>query len=211
MSECSRRFRARARRGDAGPRRDDRHGPRARDGRAIDTRARLLLRGLGLVYLSAFGSLAVQVDGLIGSRGILPAAEFFDQARRALGPSLTRFWLLPTLLWLDASDRMLHVLCWGGVVLAAALSSGCCRALLVLLWLFYLSLMMAGQVFLGYQWDRCCWRPGSWRFSWLPGASGCTRPATSPGGSPSGCVRWLVFRLMFLSGVVKLASGDPSW
>ena len=23
--------------------------------------------------------------------------------------------------------------------------------------------------------------------------------------------RWLLFRLMFMSGVVKLASGDPSW
>ena len=45
-----------------------------------------VIRGLGLVYLSAFGSLAVQVDGLIGSRGILPAAELFDQARRAWGP-----------------------------------------------------------------------------------------------------------------------------
>ena len=45
----------------------------------------ILLRGLGLVYLSAFGSLAVQVDGLIGSRGILPAAEYLDRAGQVLG------------------------------------------------------------------------------------------------------------------------------
>ena len=35
------------------------------------TRA-IFLRGLGVVYLAAFWSLAVQVDGLIGSRGIAP-------------------------------------------------------------------------------------------------------------------------------------------
>ena len=43
----------------------------------------IFLRGLGVVYLVAFWSLAVQVDGLIGSRGILPAGEFLrhDRAR----------------------------------------------------------------------------------------------------------------------------------
>ena len=41
----------------------------------------IFLRGLGVVYLAAFWSLAVQVDGLIGSRGILPAAEFLRPSR----------------------------------------------------------------------------------------------------------------------------------
>jgi hypothetical protein len=31
------------------------------------------LRALGLIFLSAFYSLAFQIDGLIGPRGILPA------------------------------------------------------------------------------------------------------------------------------------------
>ena len=45
----------------------------------------LFLRGLALVYLAAFGSLAVQLDGLIGSQGILPAAEFLDRTGRLFG------------------------------------------------------------------------------------------------------------------------------
>ncbi|MCY3933990.1 MAG: lipase maturation factor family protein [Acidobacteria bacterium] len=38
---------------------------------------RLLLRLLAGVHLVAFVSLWVQIDGLIGSRGILPARDFF--------------------------------------------------------------------------------------------------------------------------------------
>ena len=64
----------------------------------------ILLRGLGLVYLSAFGSLAVQLDGLIGSRGVLPAADYFDRIGRVLGAGAGTYWQLPTLLWIDASD-----------------------------------------------------------------------------------------------------------
>jgi lipase maturation factor 1 len=75
----------------------------------------VLLRGLGVVYVSAFGSLAVQLDGLIGSRGILPAAEFLDRAGQVLGTGPATYWRLPTLFWLDASDRALHGVCWGGL------------------------------------------------------------------------------------------------
>src|SRR4051812_39391354 len=95
-----------------------------------------LLRGMGFVYLSAFCSLAVQVDGLLGSRGILPVAQLMDQARQGLGASPMRFWYLPSLLWLDASDKALHFLCWGGVLLAAAVMIGLMPGpLFCLLWL----------------------------------------------------------------------------
>src|SRR6266478_1326579 len=36
----------------------------------------LFLRVLGFIYLVAFFSLAIQVKGLIGKRGIMPAVEF---------------------------------------------------------------------------------------------------------------------------------------
>ena len=55
----------------------------------------LFLRGLALVYLCAFLSLAVQVEGLVGSRGILPVQELLRLVRERTG--LERYWLLPTL------------------------------------------------------------------------------------------------------------------
>ena len=116
-------------------------GARSTGGRRYRRTRSILLRGLGVVYLAAFGSLAVQVDGLIGSRGIAPAAEFLDRAGPILGGPA--YWQVPTLLWLDASDRALHVLCWGGVVVAALLVAGILPgACLVFLWLSYLSMVV---------------------------------------------------------------------
>jgi lipase maturation factor 1 len=171
-----------------------------------------LLRGMGLVYLLAFWSLAVQVDGLLGAHGILPAAELMDRARQGLGASPKRFWYLPTLLWLDASDSMLRFLCWGGVVLAAAAMIGVMPGpLFCLLWLFYLSLTVAGQEFLGYQWDSLLLEAGLLAILLTPWSAWLRSARDKPWPFAVWLVRWLVFRLMFLSGVVKLASGDPAW
>src|SRR5262245_37139816 len=114
----------------------------------------LLLRGLGIAYLAAFGSLAVQLDGLIGSRGILPAADYLLRISQHVGRGGWTYWQFPSVLWFDASDRALHVLCWGGLALAALLVAGLVPGLCVaLLWVFYLSLAVVGQEFLNYQWD----------------------------------------------------------
>src|SRR5207237_3006539 len=112
----------------------------------------LFLRALGAIFLGAFISLWVQIDGLIGARGIAPASEFFSAARAQLGASAFR--LLPSLYWLGASDAALHGLC----------AAGCAFALLLVLdavpsiaafacWVIYLSLAVAGQDFLSFQWD----------------------------------------------------------
>ena len=77
---------------------------------------------LGVVYLIAFVSLWVQVEGLIGSNGILPVADYLDAASRQLG--CARFAQLPTLCWFDASDGFLHFLCGGGAVLSILLILG---------------------------------------------------------------------------------------
>ena len=74
----------------------------------------LFLRLLGLVYLIAFWSLGVQVRGLVGHDGILPAAELIAAAgqwadSRGLG-IVQRFMTLPTILWLGTSDRLLYSL-----------------------------------------------------------------------------------------------------
>src|SRR5207253_671912 len=68
----------------------------------------LFLRLLGLCYLAAFVSLWVQVDGLIGSRGILPVKDLLEAVRAQLGGE--RWMLFPTLCWLNPSDALLHLL-----------------------------------------------------------------------------------------------------
>ena len=159
----------------------------------------LFLRGFGLIYLAAFLSFAVQVQGLIGSHGILPLAELTDAVAASAGRE--RFWLMPMVFWLSSSDLAIKSVCGAGVIFSLLLVCNLLpRLSLVLLFVLYLSLLYAGQVFMTYQWDTFLLEGG---FLAL-----VLSLARMPG---IWLLRWLLFRFMFMSGVVKLLSGDPNW
>src|ERR1035437_1214084 len=79
----------------------------------------LFLRALGLIFLSAFYSLAFQIRGLIGPNGILPARGYLPEVARVLGAR--RFWYAPTVCWWSASDRVLTAVCIAGMIAALLL------------------------------------------------------------------------------------------
>jgi hypothetical protein len=187
------------------------------------TRA-IFLRALGVIYLIAFLSLFVQIDGLIGSKGILPVSDWLTllQSRH---PGATPFQLylhVPTLCWHNSSDAFLHFLCAGGAVLSCVLIAGYLPVpVLILLWLFYLSLANVGQNFLSFQWDALLLEAGFLAIFFAP-LQFRLRPALFLGrGRPPNpsrpsivalfLLRWLLFRLMFLSGIVKLIAINPAW
>ena len=185
---------------------------------------RWFLRMLGLIYLIAFVSLWVQVDGLVGSNGMSPVSRFLPVVRQQLGPDA--YFLLPTLCWFDSSNAFLNFLCGGGVVLSLLLIFGIAPALLLaVLFVFYLSLTIAGQVFLNFQWDVLLLETGflsiffaPWRLwprdlIWWPGSAPAVRRATAAPVSRAGLflLKVLLFKLMLMSGVVKLTSGDDCW
>ena len=170
----------------------------------------LFLRLLGLIYLAAFLSLAAQIKGLVGREGILPAAEFLA-AHRHWG--CRRFIRLPSLCWLNASDGALLSFSWGGVALALLLIFGLAPApVLILLWVFYLSLFTVCRDFLCYQWDMLLLETGFLAIFLAPLEIALGFP---PSVAPSTIVVWLLwwvlFRLMFSSGAEKLRSGDTPW
>jgi predicted DCC family thiol-disulfide oxidoreductase YuxK len=159
----------------------------------------LFLRLFGLIYLSAFVSFGVQAEGLIGSHGILPLAEFVDAVAGTVGPE--RFFVMPMVFWWNASDFAIQAVCWAGAALSLLLIFNLLPSLsLFLLYALYLSLLYGGQVFMTYQWDTFLLEAG---FLAL-----LLSFATAPG---IWLLRWLLFRFMFMSGVVKLLSGDPNW
>lgn len=171
----------------------------------------VFLRLLGAVYFFAFASLWVQIEGLIGSNGILPVAPFLDAVRAFAGPD--RYWRLPTLCWLNSSDAFLHTLCGAGTLLSALLILGAAPApCLILLWCLYLSLTSVCREFLGFQWDALLLEAGFLAIFFAPLAMR-SRLSNDPAPSPAvlWLLRWLLFRLMFSSGAAKLASGDPTW
>ena len=178
------------------------------------------LRTLGVTYLIAFVSLWVQVDGLVGGDGMSPVNQFLPAARAQIGPAA--YTLLPTLCWFNATNVFLHYLCGIGVLFSLLLIFEIAPAVsLVTLLVFYLSLTTAGQIFFSFQWDILLIETGflaiflaPWRL-WprklsLPLAS--SNPAAAP-VSRAGLflLKLLLFKLMLMSGVVKLTSGDDTW
>src|SRR5438045_6923105 len=95
-------------------------------------------------------------------------------------------WILPTLCWFNSSNAFLHFLCGGGVLLSFLLICRIAPALsLGVLFVFYLSLSIAGQAFLSFQWDILLLETGflaiffaPWRL-WPKGNPGSTIPATA--------------------------------
>src|SRR5215813_369971 len=169
------------------------------------------LRLLGLVYVIAFGSLWLQLDGLIGREGIVPVAPLLAAAHNRLG--IERWWQFPTLCWLDASDGFFYLLCGLGVGLGFLVMLGLLPALnLLVLWALYLSFATVCQPWLGFQWDNLLLETG-FLSVWLAPLTLHDRlsRAVSPSPLALWSLRWLLMRLMFASGVVKLSSGDATW
>jgi predicted DCC family thiol-disulfide oxidoreductase YuxK len=173
----------------------------------------LFLRLLGIVAFVASWSLAVQVEALYGTRGILPYTEYLQWVEQvAAGDWVARLVRAPTLLWWLPEDTGLLWCAYGAMCLSAALVVGLVPRLTIPgIWLCYLSIMGVGRVFLSFQWDALLlealvvgwflapWvlvaRPRPLRDDWVGHAVG----------------RFLVFKLMWLSGWVKLTSNDDAW
>lgn len=159
----------------------------------------VFLRGLALIYFFAFASMLVQIEGLIGVNGILPINN-----KLALVESVfqdQRFWQMPTIFWINASDAMLISVCYVGMLAASLLLVNILtRISLIVCYFLYLSCVQAGQDFTLFQWDVFLLEIGFLAILLTWGS-----------GIIILLYRWLLARFMFMGGVVKLASGDPNW
>jgi hypothetical protein len=173
---------------------------------------------MSAVYLCAFSSLYVQVPGLYGDNGILPAKLVINKEAESFSdlvegqPTLLR--LLPK-IGLDVTTGM-DFLCLGGMLLSfVAMVARSQRNCVVFgaLWLLYLSLFQVGQTFLWFQWDILLLEAGFLTVLVAPlnlfGSIGATHHQHDK--ITLWLVKWLLFRLMFASGVVKLTSQCPTW
>jgi hypothetical protein len=164
--------------------------------------AALFSKALAIIYLTAFVSFALQARGLVGQQGILPVGIFLDGVWGQLGAG--SFWRVPTIFWWLRSDGAVAGTCWfcAAIAIAASLvraNSLTQRALFGLLFLGYLSVVSAGQIFMGYQWD------------YLLLETGFLAIFLTPDAARVWLLQWLLFRLMFESGAVKMQSQDETW
>jgi len=171
----------------------------------------LFVRALGLIFFSAFYSLAFQIRGLIGPNGVLPAQDYLAHAARVLGSA--RFWYAPTLFWWSASDRFLLGVVIAGMAAAVLLVLNVFpRATLAVCLVAFLSFIAAAQDFASYQSDGMLLEagfislffvPSGWRPRW-----GATAP---PSRASRYLLIWLMFRIYFESGIAKILGHDPEW
>lgn len=176
--------------------------------------AELYLRALGLVYVAAFVSFGVQVEGLIGDEGIRPASLTLTLVSRQLPGGLAGWLQFPTLgWWIGGGEAALHATWIVGAACGALMMLGvaplftAAGALVT-----YLSLVVLGREFMAYQWDNLLLEAGLIALVLAPLRLAPRRAlARPPLFAAIALHHLLVVRLVVSSGISKLASGDVEW
>ncbi|MBI3558545.1 MAG: lipase maturation factor family protein [Deltaproteobacteria bacterium] len=159
-------------------------------------------RALGIIYFIGFLIILTQYRALLGVNGVLPVRFFLSQVR---------IWDVPSLLWISSSDGFALTLAVLGAVGALGAAVGASELFGIwvssvvwgLLWLLYLSFVNVGQVFYGYGWESLLLETG-----FLAIFLGSAR--TEPPRLIIWLYRWVLFRVMFGAGLIKLR-GDSCW
>uniref|UniRef100_A0A2M4ALV9 Lipase maturation factor n=2 Tax=Anopheles triannulatus TaxID=58253 RepID=A0A2M4ALV9_9DIPT len=169
----------------------------------------VLLRAICAVYLMAFVSFYCQAEGLYGETGILPTNRVLQNG--TLKERLSLLQLAPFIGLSGEGHAAIDLLCLAGATVAflGLTSRAHCRLLsFIVMWTLYFSLVQILQSF-RQQADYLLLEAGFLCILLAP-----TR--LTDGRNPMEeiallLLKWLVFRFMFASGSVKLASGCPLW
>jgi len=161
----------------------------------------LLERSIGLICLVAFIVALNQFKPLLGEHGLLPVPLFVKQVSFSNTPSI--------FIWFPR-DAAFTAAAWVGILLSCLVVTGISSrytwlsvTVWVTIYLLYLSFVNVGQTFYGFGWEsillECCF------FAIFLGGSNVI-----PQQIPIWMFRWLLFRIMFGAGLIKLR-GDPCW
>ena len=159
-------------------------------------------RGLAVIYLIAFAAALRQFRPLLGERGLLPVPAFTARVP---------FRSAPSLFAVHYSDRFFAAVTGGAAVLAAALAAGLgdlvplwdSMLLWAGPWAVQVSLVNVGQTWYGFGWETLLAESG-----FLAIFLGNAR--TAPPVLVLWLVRWLIFRVEFGAGLIKMR-GDRCW
>jgi Lipase maturation factor len=166
---------------------------------------------LGAIYAVAFLVAIHQIIPLIGANGLLPLRIFLDRVSETLGSRNAGFLQLPSIFWLVHSDASLLTVSWIGFTLSCLVIAGYANALLLaVLWFLYMSIVHVGQDWYGYGWEIQLLETGFLSIFLCPLFDMRPFPRRAPPMLVIVLFRWLIFRIMFGAGLIKVR-GDEVW
>jgi hypothetical protein len=173
----------------------------------------IVLRAVGIIYAFVFTGIISEAPALIGPHGLVPLAGFFSEWAKTHPNFIEAFLRAPSLFWLNASPGMIATLAWGGLAASIALVLNLWpRMALFVCWLFFLSFVTTWRGFSASQVDQLMLETA---LLCIPFAPAGLRPGLGTTSPPRPIavfmMRWLLFRVMFESGLVKIFAGDPHW
>jgi hypothetical protein len=171
----------------------------------------VILRLLGLIYAVAFLVAINQIVPLIGANGLLPVGLYLKLVSHALGSAGAGFVRLPSIFWFWHSDTALLAVAWIGFVLSCVVVAGFANTpMLAVLWFLYMSFVHAGQDWYGYGWEIQLTETGFLAIFLCPLLDLRPFPRYAPPMPIILLFRWLIFRIMLGSGLIKIR-GDEIW
>ncbi|WAH98069.1 lipase maturation factor family protein [Arthrobacter sp. MMS18-M83] len=160
----------------------------------------VLQRGTAALYFIAFLSSLNQFPALLGEHGLLPVPRYVGGHRILRRPSLFRW---------KYSDSLLRAVCATGLVISLTLLGGLPQlgppwlplAAFLALWLLYMSIVNVGQTFYGFGWEMLLLEMG-FTVAFLGSDQ------TPPPKTILVLLVWLLFRLEFGAGMIKIHGGS---
>jgi hypothetical protein len=162
----------------------------------------LFTRALAVIYAIAFVAALNQFRALIGEEGLTPIPAFV---------AVNRFRRVPSVFQVRYSDRFFAACAGTGVVLAVLTIAGVTESMPIggwiavwaVMWAIYLSIVNVGQQWYSFGWESLLLEAGFLAIFVGPSA-------TRPMGLSLVLIRWLLFRVEFGAGLIKMR-GDPCW
>jgi hypothetical protein len=173
----------------------------------------VLLRLIGAVFILVFAGIIVEGRAIIGPEGIAPASQYFERLVGLFPNPVERLLRAPSLLWFGSGTHMIAALEWCGLAAAAALVLNLWpRMMLFICWLLLLSFVSAWGIFSSSIVDKLMLETS---LLFIPFAPSGFLPGLGAHSPPRRIavftVRFLLFRIMFESGLIKLLNGDAHW
>lgn len=170
------------------------------------------LRGLGLIYIISFWSLAAQIVALSGPGGLFPSGLWMGVAREQYAAWAPLVY--PSFLWLSQQPLMLLGLTGVGTLAGLGMLYGIFPWISGLVsWLCWVTLLQFCQPWMSTPGDALTAEIGLLVLLLLPPLSRRYPPPSAMGSRITGILllNGLLFKVLFSSGLAKLTLGDARW